>query len=101
VGAISTRPIAVVDPDNRSFEFQPKVSFNLGMGLRIFFNRWFAMNLEVRDTIYPEVLENLKVDANPLDKAKWEGETRITNNVEAGIGFTMFFPTSFEYRLPK
>jgi outer membrane beta-barrel protein len=101
LSALSTRPIPVIDPNNRNFDYGVRIGANVGVGLRIFFNRWFAMNLEVRDTIYPEVLENLKVDANPLDKAKWEGETRITNNVEAGIGFTMFFPTSFEYRLPK
>ena len=55
----------------------------------------------MRDTIYPELLENLKVAPNAIDKSTWDGETRITNNVEAAIGFTMFFPTTFEYRLPK
>jgi outer membrane beta-barrel protein len=101
VSALSTRPIPVIDPNNRNFDYGVRIGANVGVGLRIFFNRWFALNLEVRDTIYPELLENLKVAENPIDKAKWDGETRITNNVEAGIGFTMFFPTTFEYRLPK
>src|SRR5262249_47362743 len=61
VGAISTRPIAVFDPDNRSFTWgSPKVDFNLGIGLRIFFNRWFAADLEVRDYIFVDKLENLE-----------------------------------------
>ena len=47
VGAISTRPIAVIDPDYRTFDFKPKVDFRVGGGLRIFFNRWFAAMLEV------------------------------------------------------
>ncbi len=98
---ISTRPIPVVDPNNRNFDYGVRIGANVGVGLRIFFSRWFAATLEIRDTIYPELLENLKVDANPIDKATWNGETRITNNVEAGLGFTMFFPTTFEYRLPK
>ena len=101
VSALSTRPIPVIDPNNRNFDYGVRIGANVGVGLRIFFSRWFAMNLEVRDTIYPELLENLTVAANPIDKATWDGDTKLTNNVEAGIGFTMFFPTTFEYRLPK
>ena len=32
VGAISTRPIAVIDPDNRTFTFKPKVNGKIGGG---------------------------------------------------------------------
>ena len=52
VGALSARPIPVVDPDNRNFAFEPKLAFNAGIGLRLFFNRWFAAVLaEVRDYV--------------------------------------------------
>ncbi len=101
LSTLSTRPIPVIDPNNRNFDFGVRVGANVGVGLRIFFNRWFAANLEVRDTIYPELLENLTVAPNAIDKSTWDGEIRITNNVEASIGFTMFFPTTFEYRLAK
>jgi outer membrane beta-barrel protein len=102
VGAISTRPIPVIDPDNRNFEFEPKLAFNAGIGLRIFFNRWFAAMLEVRDYIFPDKLENLEVDlANPTDKSTWLDETSLTNNVQAQLGVSIFLPFSFEYRLPK
>jgi len=106
VGAISTRPIPVIDPDNRNFSFEPKVAFNAGLGLRIFLNRWFAATLEVRDYIYNEKLEN----TNPLigqtqqqlqDKNNWFGENRLTNNVQAQVGLSIFLPFSWEYRLPK
>jgi outer membrane beta-barrel protein len=53
VGAISTRPIPVIDPDNRTFSFVPKVCFNLGIGLRVFLTRWLAVTGEIRDYIYP------------------------------------------------
>ena len=33
--------------------------FNAGIGLRIFFNRWFAAMLEVRDYIFKDKLENI------------------------------------------
>jgi len=102
VGAISTRPIAVVDPDNRSFDWdKPKIDFNVGIGLRIFFNRWFAGVLEVRDYIFMDRLEALDVDPNPLDKSKWFGETKLTNNVQAQLGISIFLPFAWEYRLPK
>jgi outer membrane beta-barrel protein len=105
VGAISARPIAVVDPDNRSFKWgDPKVDFNAGIGLRVFFNRWFAFDLEVRDYIFFDKLENTAVFQTPAqssDPKNWYGETKLTNNVQAQIGVSIFLPFSWEYRLPK
>jgi outer membrane beta-barrel protein len=101
VGALSVRPIPVVDPDNRNFAFEPKLAFNAGIGLRIFFNRWFAAVLEVRDYVFNDKLENLSVAANAQDKNTWYGETSLTNNVQAQFGAAFFIPPSFDYRLPK
>lgn len=109
VGAISTRPIAVVDPDNRTFTFKPKVSFHVGGGLRIFFNRWFAAVLEVSDYIFFDELENPQIakglDAkgkpNAQDPKTWLGDNSFTNNVQAQLGLSIFLPFTWEYRLPK
>jgi outer membrane beta-barrel protein len=114
VGAISTRPIPVIDPDNRNFDYQMKVAFNAGIGLRIFFNRWFAATLEMRDYIFPDKLEALKIDPlNPESKSTWfdngkgggtsydKAQVRLTNAVQAQVGVSIFLPFSFEYRLPK
>jgi outer membrane beta-barrel protein len=104
VGAISTRPIAVVDPDNRSFNWdKPKLDFNVGIGLRIFFNRWFAGVIEVRDYIFFDKLENTRVytGQEALDERNWFGETKLTNNVQAQLGVSIFLPFSWEYRLAK
>jgi outer membrane beta-barrel protein len=103
VGAISTRPIPVIDPDNRNFEFDTKIAFNAGIGLRIFFNRWFAANLEMRDYIFPDKLESLTIDEmNLTNKSTWyEKKARLTNAVQAQVGVSIFLPFSFEYRLPK
>jgi outer membrane beta-barrel protein len=102
VGALSTRPIPVIDPEYRTFDFEPKLAFNAGLGLRIFFNRWFAAILEVRDYIFNDKLENIEVNAtNPADKGDWLDETRLTNNVQAQLGVAIFIPFSFDYRLPK
>jgi outer membrane beta-barrel protein len=102
VGAISTRPLPVIDPDNRFFKFETKLAFNAGIGIHIFFNRWFAATLEVRDYIFNDQLEATDIDAAaPTDEGTWLGEKKLTNNVQAQLGFSIFFPFSFEYRLPK
>ena len=102
VGAISTRPIAVIDPDNRTFTFKPKVNGKIGGGLRIFFNRWLAAVIEISDYIYGEKLENTTIAPVPTDKNTWLAPgTSITNNVQAQLGLSFFLPFTWEYKLPK
>ncbi|MDF2691691.1 MAG: hypothetical protein K0S65_74 [Labilithrix sp.] len=104
VGGLFTRPIAVIDPDNRKFDFEHRIAFNVGFGLRIFLNRWFSVIGEIRDYIYIEQLENTQVAATQADQQNrntWFGEKPLTNNVQAQIGISMFLPFSWEYRLPK
>lgn len=105
VGALSTRPIPTVDPDNRTFDFKPNIAFNAGIGLRIFFNRWFAADLEVRDYIFPDKIENTQVaqgTAAITNKDAWyDPNSHITNAVQAQLGISVFLPFSFDYRLPK
>ena len=90
VGAISTRPIAV--------------SIHVGGGLRIFFNRWFAAMLEVSDYIFFDKLENPSIAdrAEARNPETWLAPgTSFTNNVQAQVGFSVFLPFTWEYRLPK
>ncbi len=102
VGLISTRPIPVIDPDNRGFDWDTNIAFNAGLGLHIFFNRWLAATLEVRDYVFNDQLENTQIPpGSEQDPSTWYGETQLTNNVQAQVGVAIFFPFSFEYRLPK
>jgi len=103
VGAISTRPIPVIDPDNRNFDYETKLAFNAGIGLRIFFNRWFAVTAEVRDYTFNDRLENLEEapGSQAQDPSTWYGDNSLTWNVQAQVGASIFIPFSFEYRLPK
>jgi outer membrane beta-barrel protein len=111
VGAISTRPYAVIDPEDRAFKFQTHVAFNAGLGLRVFINRWLGAFLEVRDYIYSEPLESLTVAKPPVtpsntagtsrDPSTWLGDSSLTNAVQAQFGLTFFLPPTFTYRLPK
>lgn len=102
VGALSTRPIPVVDPDNRLFEFEPRLAFNAGLGIHIFFNRWFSVTAEIRDYIFNDQLERTTTEPGQEDDPEtWLGDQKLTNNVQAQLGVSIFFPFSFEYRLPK
>src|SRR5262249_15589584 len=96
VGAISTRPIPTVDPDNRVFDFAPRLAFDAGIGLRIFFNRWFAADLEVRDYIFQDKIESVSINnARPTDDTTWyDSKARLTNNVQAQLGISIFIPFS-------
>jgi outer membrane beta-barrel protein len=101
VGALSTRPIAIIDPDNRNFEYKPKLAFDAGLGLRVFLSRWFAINVAVKNYGYNEELEALSVSTNPQDESTWLGDKELTFDVELQAGFSVFVPFSFDYRLPK
>ncbi len=108
IGAISTRPKPIIDPDYRSFDYAIKPAFNAGIGLKIFLNRWFAAVLEVRDYIFLDKLENLEIASSDAERAdggkggkNWLDESKLTNNVQAQLGFSVFVPFSFDYRLPK
>jgi outer membrane beta-barrel protein len=114
VGLIRTKPVAVIDPDNRKFSnWNNLINFDVGIGFRIFFTRWMAAIFEVRDIIYFDRIENIRVATgstslplndrnNPLNPNTWyDPNNQLTNNVQLQVGLSFFLPTSFEYRLPK
>ena len=109
-GVISTRPIAVVDPDNRTFDFNVRYTWGAGLGIRIFFTRYLSAMLEIRDYMFFDDLENPAIvtglDSNGTPKAQDDStwladETNFTNNVQAQVGLSVFLPFTWEYRLPK
>jgi outer membrane beta-barrel protein len=116
LGIIRTKPEAIIDPDNRKFtDWHNKVNFDVGIGVRIFFNRWLAAFLEVRDIIFFDDIEATTVASgsttslpgsaayanNPLNPQTWYQTNQFTNDVQLQVGLSFFLPTSFEYRLPK
>jgi outer membrane beta-barrel protein len=108
VGGLWTRPIAVIDPDNRSFSYSPKLAINAGLGLRVFFNRWIAATMQIQNFVYSETVENInvaKTQTGPkgqTDPATWTQDgLNLTVNVQAQLGLSFFLPTSFKYELAK
>jgi len=104
VGLMRTRPVPVIDPEVRRFDFDVRIAFNLGIGLRVFVTRWLAIFAEIRDYMYLEQLESLTValGAQRTDPTTWtQSSLAFTNNVTAHLGLTIFLPPDFEYRLPR
>lgn len=105
VGVMRTRPVPVVDPEFRSFDFSYKVSIiNPGLGLRIFLSKWLTVFFEGRAYPYLEKLENLQValGAERRNKDNWlDDSSTLVWNVVASVGMTIYFPFTFEYHLPK
>src|SRR5690606_11230009 len=89
VGLLSTRPIPVIDPDNRLFDFERRLAFNAGIGIHIFFNRWFAATLEVRDYIFNDRLESPEIQTGEAaaDRVCWlDDEGRFITGAQGGVG---------------
>lgn len=104
VGLMRTRPVPVVDPEVRRFDFDVRIAFNVGIGLRVFVTRWLAIFAELRDYMYLEQLENLTVALGDqrTDQTTWtQSSLAFTNNVTAHLGLTIFLPPEFDYRLPR
>ncbi len=104
VGMMRTRPVSVVDPSIRTFDFDIRVAFNVGIGIRVFVTRYLTVFMELRDYMYLEKLENLTVELGPDRESPntWiDEDATLTNNVAAHVGMTIFLPFEFEYRYPK
>jgi hypothetical protein len=100
-----TRPVPVVDAEYRSFDFSYKVSIgNPGVGFRVFLSKWLTVFLEGRTYPYLEKLENLNValGTDRADSSQWlDSSSTLVWNVVASVGMTIYFPFSFDYKLPK
>jgi outer membrane beta-barrel protein len=103
VGVLRTRPVAEIDPAVRNFDFDWRVAFNAGIGLRVFVTKWLSIFGELRDYLYMEKLENLQVSLDHREvPSTWiDPNSHLTNNVTVQLGFTMFFPFTFDYSYPK
>jgi outer membrane beta-barrel protein len=106
VGVMRTRPVPVVDPQIRSFDYSYKISIgNPGLGLRIFLTKYLTVFAEMRVYPYLEKLESLRVGLGPTaraDKKGWlDDSSTLVSNVVASVGMTIYFPFGFDYKLPK
>ncbi len=116
VGVMRSRPIPAIDPEVRTFDWGTHIMFDAGVGVRVFISRSVGITAELRNFIYPELLESTTVgpetgtvNGQPSTQcsncrrnpATWTNTNSLTDNVMASIGLTIFLPFSFTYRLPK
>jgi hypothetical protein len=106
VGIMRTRPVPIVDPQIRSFEYTYKVSIlNPAIGIRVFLSKWLTVFGEVRTYPYLEKLENLEVALGEEARADPDGwlddSSTLVFNVVASVGLSIYFPFRFDYKLPK
>jgi hypothetical protein len=92
VGVLSTRAVPVFDPDHRAFDFRLGATFGGGAGMRIFISRWFATSLELRDFAWCGRHENETIAQDPTNRATWYGPTKVNDNVQLQLGFSIFAP---------
>ncbi len=106
IGVMQTKPVPVVDPQIRNFDYTYKISIlNPAIGLRVFVSKWLTVFGELRAYPYLEKLENLNVglgDTARANKKNWlDDSSTLVINVVASIGLTVYFPFGFDYKLPK
>ena len=106
IGILRTRPVPVVDPQIRSFDYTYKLSIlNPALGLRVFVTKWLAVFGETRVYPYLEKLESLNVGLGETARAKkdsWlDSSSTLVFNVVASVGLSVYFPFGVDYKLPK
>ena len=103
IGLLASRPIAVLDPAHRHFDFNSYyVDLAFGVGVRAFLAQRLALTLEVRDLMTAETVENNVVARgstnlsqsdpnNPDNPATWYSRNaRFTNSVQVRLGADFF-----------
>jgi hypothetical protein len=104
IGAVQTRPIAVVDPVNRTFQYNTLVDLAPGAGVRFFLHERIAVTLELRDLLYFEKVENHFVATgtasgpgqpgfgnSPLNPSFWyDPSTHFANAIQLRLGASFF-----------
>ncbi len=98
LGALRSRPIAVVDPTVRHFDDTTHVDLSIGAGVRVFVGARVAFTLEVRDLVYFERIENSLVGGGqgsigvpPDTPDTWYApNTRFTQAIQIRLGASFF-----------
>jgi outer membrane beta-barrel protein len=117
VGLFNTQIIPRDDPTSKDI-FSNYLFAGLlpGLGTHIWFNRWFALDVYIKNYIFADNLEppqrtpgdctpthdcSFSGDMNGVKSAKSSSQSLFTFDVTFGIGLSFFLPPGFEYRTPR
>jgi len=92
-GAIVTRPVSLVDPEHRRFDWEARLAFSHGIYARTFVTRAVAISFDLRDVVYIEQLESAAPgadEASRRDPSTWYGDKPLTHRIEGRLGITVF-----------
>lgn len=96
MGAIGTRPVSVVDPAHRHFDFDTRLALSLGAALRVPLTSAIYVSFEGRDVIFINQHENAIValgEAEAENRATWFGDKPLVHMIEVRVGLTfVLFP---------
>ncbi len=87
-GVISTRPLSLVLPTLRVFDYKPTATFDAGLGVHSLFSRAVGIDIEIRDTIFEAQFEATTDDSGPVSKYAPSGP--LTNFIALQIGASLF-----------
>lgn len=99
VGAIRTQSIPR-DPALAAFT-NDRLAMNLGLGIRLFANRFTTLNLGVRDYVFVDKLEPRERSVARFasaESARANADSALINNVVVQLGIAVWFPTTFKRR---
>ncbi|HSO36193.1 MAG TPA: hypothetical protein VLT33_26885 [Labilithrix sp.] len=89
VGTVATRPVSVIDPEYRRFDYGMRLAMTLGAVLHVRVASHVFLGIEVRDLVYVEQLETREVSPTQrADPSTWFGSKPLTNMVEGRVGLT-------------
>jgi hypothetical protein len=94
-GVLRHKPVSVLDPEIRQFDYITSLSFSTGIGLRYFPHRSIAIFADIRAITFIAQHENGLVapGAARADQATWLGERPLSVVVEPQVGVA-FIPFS-------
>ena len=83
------------------------LTFPIGLGARVFVNKWIAIQASIRDYMMVDKFEGSRgcpvgatdcsIEDNEVDYAKENGKTRFINNLQFHLGVCFYLPTDFQY----
>jgi hypothetical protein len=90
-GVLASRPVSLVDPENRRFEYRAHFMSSAGAVARVFLSRDLALSIDARNAVYIETREDDGIwESARRDPSTWYGDSRLMNVLEARVGLAMF-----------
>ncbi len=90
VGAVGTRPVSVVDPEYRRFDFATRLAWTVGAAIHVTLAPRVMFAIELRDLVYVEQRETFEISRTQrASPDTWFGSKPLTDMIEGRVGVTV------------